>query len=52
MWGAGGGDLDHKTPFIIDVELNIKYSGIKPRLEGQSSVLKYLLYVRKGVIFF
>ena len=46
---GGGGDLDHKTPFFI--ELSIKYFGIKPRLEGWSRALKFLLYVRKGVIF-
>ena len=27
--GGGGGDLDHKTPFFIEVELSIKYFGIK-----------------------
>ena len=48
---GGGGDLDHKTPFFIEVELSIKYFGVKPRLEGGSSELKFLLYVRKRVIF-
>ena len=27
--GGGAGDLDHKTPFLIEVELSIKYFGIK-----------------------
>ena len=48
---GGERDLDHKTPFFIDVELSIKYFGIKPRLEGEGSVLKYLLYMRKGLVF-
>lgn len=49
---GGGGDLDHKIVFFIEVELSIKHFGIKPRLEGGSSALKLLLHVRKAVIFF
>ena len=48
---GGGGDLYHKTSFFIEIELNIKYFDIKPRLEGGSNALKFLLYIRKGVIF-
>ena len=50
--GGGRGDLDHKTPFFIEAELSIKYFVIKPRLEGGNSVLKFLFFVRKRVIFF
>ena len=52
MGRGGGGDLYHKSPFFIDVELSIKYFDIKRRLEGGSKALKFLLYIRKGVIFF
>ena len=48
---GGGGDLNHKTPFVIEVEFSIKYFGVKPRSEGGRTALKFLLYVRKGVIF-
>ena len=42
----------HLCQSLIGVELSIKYLGIKPRLDGGSSALKFLLHVRKGVIFF
>ena len=48
---GGGGDLNHKTPFVTEVEFSIKYFGVKPRSEGGRTALKFLLYVRKGVIF-
>ena len=41
----------HLCQSLIGVELSIKYFGIKPRLDGGSSALKFLLHVRKGVIF-